>query len=546
MKFSELADAYDRIGAAKNDPARVRLLSEVFRDADPRTLEAAAHFTLSELVDPQLSDRLGTGPGTIRSVLARLTGQEPGEIDDEVKRTGDMSEVVAARVRGFGGTDTLTVAQLWQRANRTVERDEDRASLVEYVFRHTSPGGAKYFTRMVLNQMRIGAGLGTTARALAAAFGVDAPQVEHHYAMTNDIGLVAARAAKGRKALERVGLTIFRPYQFMNAQKVDDPAEIFRRLKGKQIIFEVKYDGARLQIHLKKGRTTEIRLYSRRLNEDTRAMPDIVTALRKAWKGGDAIVEGEAVAFDPKLEEKQPFQAVLMRLGRVHDIEEKAREIPLLLYLFELVYYDGEDLMNVPQAERRARLAKLFRPTDRVRMTESIVTDDIEEQAAFFRRAIEEGHEGLVAKDPDATYVPGRRAENWMKIKPAFETLDVVITGGIWGSGRRRGLLSSLMVSVRDREDFKTVGKVGTGFSEAMLRELTAQLEPKIITTRGRDVEIEPEVVIEVDCQDIQKTNRYRAGYALRIPRFKRVRIDKSVREADTLERLKRLYKQMH
>jgi DNA ligase 1 len=543
MKFSELARVYERISQAKGDPARVRLLAELFRKADRPTLEAAAHFTLSEVVDPQLSDRLSTGPGTIRSVLARMFDLDAAEIDEEVKRTGDMSEVVAAHVRG---ADTLAVDKLWRRMNRAVGDDEDRSALVEYVFRNTRPLGAKYFTRMILNQMRIGAGLGTTARALAAAFDVDAEEVEHLYAMTNDIGLVALQARKGEKALERAGLALFRPYQFMNAQKVDDPREIFEKLKGKQIIFEVKYDGARLQIHFKKGRPPEIRFYSRRLNDDSRAMPDLTAALRKAWKGGDAIIEGEAVAFDPALREKQPFQSVLMRLGRVHEIEEKAREIPLVLYLFELVYDDGANLMDAPQSERRARLSKLFRPTERVQLTESIVTDDIEEQAKFFRRAIEEGHEGLVAKDPDATYVPGRRTENWMKIKPAFETLDVVITGGIWGSGRRRGLLSSLIVSVRDGEEFKTVGKVGTGFSEEALRELTARLEPKIITTRGRDVEIEPEVVIEVDFQDIQKTARYRAGYALRIPRFKRVREDKSTREADTLERLKRLYKQMH
>jgi DNA ligase-1 len=543
MKFSELAQTYERISEAGSDPARVRLLAEVFRKADRATLEAAAHFTLSEVVDPQLSDRLSTGPGTIRSVLARMFDLDAAEIDEEVKRTGDMSEVVAAHVRG---ADSLTVDKLWQRANRAVSNDEDRAALVEHVFRNTKPLGAKYFTRMILNQMRIGAGLGTTARALAAAFDVDAEEVEHLYAMTNDIGLVAVQARKGENALERAGLMLFRPYQFMNAQKVDDPREIFEKLKGKQIIFEVKYDGARLQIHFKRGRTPEIRFYSRRLNDDSRAMPDLAAALRKAWKGGDAIIEGEAVAFDPELKEKQPFQAVLMRLGRVHEIEEKAREIPLVLYLFEMVYHDGRDLMNVAQAERRARLSKLLRPTDRVKMTEAIVTDRIEEQATFFRRAIEEGHEGLVAKDPDAPYVPGRRTENWMKIKPAFETLDVVITGGIWGSGRRRGLLSSLIVAIRDGDEFKTVGKVGTGFSEEALRELTARLEPRIITTRGRDVEIEPEVVIEVDFQDIQKTARYRAGYALRIPRFKRVREDKSVREADTLERLKRLYKQMH
>jgi DNA ligase-1 len=543
LKFSELANTYERIRGERGDPARVRLLAHLFGGADARTLQAAAHFTLSEVVDPRLSDRLGIGPGTIRSVLARMFLLDPAGIDEEVKRTGDMSEVVAAHVRG---SDTLLVDKLWQRLNRGVERDEGREALVEYVFRNTTAGGAKYFTRMVLNQMRIGAGLGTVARALASAFGVEAGAVEHLYAMTNDIGLAAAEARKGAKALSRSGLELFRPYQFMNAQKVDRPEEIFRKLKGKRIIFEVKYDGARLQLHLRKGRPPEIRTYSRRLNDDTAAMPDVVAALAKAWKGGDAILEGEAVAYDPALKEKQPFQSVLMRLGRVHGVEEKAREIPLVLYLFEMVYHDGEDLMTLPQGERRARLAKLFRPTDRVKMTESLVTDSAEEQAAFFRRAVGEGHEGLMAKDPDAAYVPGRRAENWMKIKPAFETLDVVITGGIWGSGRRRGLLSSLIVSVRDREGFKTVGKVGTGFSEEALRELTARLEPKVITTRGRDVELEPEVVIEVDFQDIQKTTRYRAGYALRIPRFKRVRTDKSTREADDLARLKRLYKQMH
>jgi DNA ligase-1 len=543
MKFSALAAAYDRISAAGGDPARVRLLAGLLRDADRRALEAAAHFTLGELVAPQFSDKLGVGPGTIRAVLARLSGATVEEIDEEVKRTGDMSEVVAARVRG---SDALTVEELWRRANRAATRDESRESLVEHVFTHTTARGAMYFTRMALNQMRIGVGAGTLARALAEAFGVEPAAVEHLYAMTNDIGHVASQAKKGRRALARAGLTLFRPYQFMNAHKVDDPAGIFKKFAGKRIIFEVKYDGARLQIHVRAGRPAEVRFYSRRLNDDTAAMPDVVRALQKSWKGGDAILEGEAVAFDPELKEKQPFQSVLMRLGRVHGVEEKVREIPLALYLFEMVYHDGEDLMWLPQSERRARLSKLFRPSERVQMTEAVVTDRPAEQEEFFRRALSEGHEGLVAKDPDASYVPGRRGESWLKIKPAFETLDVVVTGGIWGSGRRRGLLSSLIVSVRDRAEFKTVGKVGTGFSEETLRELTARLEPHVITTRGRDVEIEPETVIEVDFQDIQKTARYRAGYALRIPRFKRVRADKSTREADTLERLKRLYKQMH
>src|ERR1051325_4790360 len=544
MKFSELAQTYDLIQQAKNEPKRVEILADLFRRADRQSIEAIAHFTASEAVDPQLSDQFGIGPGIIRAAMALISGRDPSEIDTEVRHAGDMSEVVAARVRT--GSDTLTVKELWQRTNRAARQNEDRLKLVRHVFTHTTAAGAKYFTRMALNQMRIGVGTGTLTRAIATAFGVDASEAEHLYAMSNSIGLVASLAAKGPKALKRTGLSLFRPYQFMNANKVESAEDIFAALKGKQIIFEIKYDGARLQIHLKRTAPAETRLYSRRLNDDTASMPDVVAALTRAWKGGDAIIEGEAVAYDPTLKKKQAFQAVLMRLGRKHGIEEKMKEIPLVLHLFDLLYHDGEDLMNVPQAARRARLAKLFRPTERVQMTDSIVTDRIADALRFFKAAIKAGHEGLMAKDPDALYVPGRRTDNWMKLKPAFETLDVVVVGGIWGSRRRRGTLSSLVIAVLDRDKFKTVGKVGTGFSEETLRELTAKLEPKIITSRGSNVEIEPEMVIEVDFQDIQKTTSYSAGYALRIPRFKRERTDKSTREADTLARLKKLYDQTH
>jgi DNA ligase-1 len=166
---------------------------------------------------------------------------------------------------------------------------------------------------------------------------------------------------------------------------------------------------------------------------------------------------------------------------------------------------------------------------------------------SFFRSAVKAGQEGIMVKDPDADYIPGRRTDHWMKLKPAFETLDVVIVGGLWGSGRRKGLLSSLIVAIRGTKDeLLTVGKVGTGFSEATLRDLTERLKPHIITTMRNTAEIEPEIVIEVDFQDIQKTDRYKAGYVLRIPRFKRERPDKSIKEADNLARLKKLYGQSH
>jgi DNA ligase-1 len=539
LKLSRLATIYEAIAEATGEPERVAILRDLFRSLDRKTLAAVAHLTAGEVVDPVLSDTLGIGPGTIRDALAGLTGRSPAEVVEAVRRSGDLSAGAADLV---GGEDTLTVTELWRRVNRAVERDEDRRALIEWVYAHTTPEGARYFTRMVLGQMRIGIGLGALIRAISRAFEVEEDVLQRLYALSDDIGMVAVRASRGRASVMRAGLELFRPYQFMNAQKVDDPAEIFERLGGGPIIFEVKYDGARLQIHIRDGAPLEIRLYSRRLNDVTAALPDVVAALRRGWKGGDAIIEGEAVAYDATLQRKQPFQAVLTRLGRKYDVEETARETPFILYLFDILYHKGEELMSLPEKERRSRLRKLFRVGDRLKLTADLVTSDPAEEDAFFRAAIEEGHEGLVAKDPDAVYVPGRRTENWMKIKPAFETLDVVIVGGIWGSGRRKGTLSSLIVAVRDDERLLTVGKVGTGFSEQALRDLTAKLEPLIVGGSGRSVEVEPSIVIEVDFQGIQKTSAYDAGYALRIPRFKRERIDKSVREADTLERLLRLY----
>jgi DNA ligase-1 len=545
MKFSELANVYDEIRKARNDAARVKLLSEVFRQSKGETLKAVAHFSFGELVPPELNGQLGIGPGAIRQQIAELADKDVSEIDDEVRETGDMSEVAA---RYADGKDKLEVDELWKLLQQTIDKGRSRDALLAHIFKNTTSVGVKYFTRMAINQMRLNVGLGTMKRAIGNAFDVSPSSVEHLYAMTNDIGLVAIQASKGEKALEHSGLSLFHPYQFMNAHKVDDPDLIIPAgmTSKKSWILETKYDGIRLQIHIQK-RPWKVTLYSRRLNDDTGSMPDVVEAIKKAWRGGDAIIEGEAVAFDTSLKRRLPFQAVLQRLGRKHSVAKMVDEIPLVVFLFDMLYDQGESLMNVAQIDRRARLETRFSPTAKVQLTDSRVTNKRPAMDSFFQAAVKAGQEGIMVKDPDAVYVPGRRTDKWMKLKPAFETLDVIIVGGIWGSGRRKGLLSSLVVAVRGTKDeLLTVGKVGTGFSEATLRDLTDRLKPRIITTSGHNVEIEPEVVIEVDFQDIQKTDRYRAGYVLRIPRFKRERPDKGIKEADNLSRLKKLYDQSH
>ena len=491
MKFSELANVYEEIGKAGSDSARVRLLSDAFKKANGETLRAIAHFSFGELVPPEHSGELGIGPGAIRNEIAALAGKSSDEIDDEIREAGDMSEIAA---RYADGRDKLKVDELWILIIETIEIDESRDRLLERIFENTTAVGVKYFTRMALNQMRLSVGLGTMTRAIASAFDVSPDAVEHFYAMSNDIGLAALQASKGEAALEHGGLKLFQPYQFMNAQKIEDADRIIAsgKTSSKDWILETKYDGVRLQIHIQK-RSSKIKLFSRRLNDDTGSMPDVVDAVKKAWRGGDAIIEGEVIAFDPSLKRRLPFQAVLQRLGRKHSIAKMVDEIPLVLYLFDVLYDNGEGLMTTPQSERRARLEKLFKPTAKVQLTEGIVTNKRATLDKFFASAVKSGQEGIMVKDPDGIYIPGRRTEMWMKLKPAFETLDVVIVGGIWGSGRRKGLLSSLIIAVRGAKDeLLTVGKVGTGFSESLLRDLTERLKPKIITTRGHTVELEP------------------------------------------------------
>jgi DNA ligase-1 len=234
---------------------------------------------------------------------------------------------------------------------------------------------------------------------------------------------------------------------------------------------------------------------------------------------------------------------VLSRLGREHDIKEKADEIPLVVYLFDLLYHEGHDLMDTSQMDRRDLLRSSFRSTKRVMITASLVSNDRDEVGAFLDQAVADGHEGLMAKNPSAPYQPGRRNYSWMKLKPEPESLDVVVVGAVWGSGARKGLLSSLVIAVREGDDLFEIGKVGTGFSIEMLESLTEKLEPRITDSRGRHVDLEPSAIIEVDFKSIQQTDTYDSGFALRIPRFKRERTDKGLRDADTLSRVKKLFK---
>jgi DNA ligase-1 len=298
------------------------------------------------------------------------------------------------------------------------------------------------------------------------------------------------------------------------------------------VVAEVKYDGARVQVHYD-GESAS--LYSRNMEDVTAALPEVVEFVESRLSV-PAILDGEVVAVDDD-GTPLPFQEVLRRFRRKHDIERARQQVAVALHAFDCLHVDGTDLLDAPLVDRQDHLQDLLSAG----VADPVVTDDAETLAAVEAEALDAGHEGIMLKNPQSKYTPGRRGKHWLKRKPDVETLDLVVTGAEWGEGRRANLLGTFEVAVRDGEAFRPVGKVATGVTDEQLADLTDLLEPAIQSESGQTVSIRPSVVFEVGYEEIQPSPTYDSGYALRFPRFVAVREDKTPADADTVERLERL-----
>jgi DNA ligase-1 len=275
------------------------------------------------------------------------------------------------------------------------------------------------------------------------------------------------------------------------------------------------------------------------MEDVTAALPEVVEAI-EAGVDGPAILDGEVVAIDDG-GAPLPFQEILRRFRRKHDIQRAREEVAVEFRAFDCLHAHGDDLLDVPLDERHERLQAIVADAEDLFVSTLSVTDDPDEVARIEAEALAAGHEGVMLKDPDASYTPGRRGRNWMKVKPDVETLDLVVTGAEWGEGRRASFLGTFELSVRDDGEFATIGNVATGVTDEQLAALTDLLEPHVRSQSGQDVDIEPAVVFEVGYEEIQTSPTYESGYALRFPRFVAVREDKDPADADTIERVERL-----
>lgn len=409
-----------------------------------------------------------------------------------------------------------------------------REQLLEGLVTSMSQIEKEFFIRILFGEMRIGVNEGMMLEGIAEASNISLNSLRRALMMTGDIGNVAEIAiTKGKSGLEALQIRLFIPLKPMLAKMIESVDKAINE-HGGITAFEYKYDGARIQIHQSRD---HVRIYSRRLSDVTESLPDIVQLINLNVSCKEFIIEGEILAVGDK-KRPLPFQDLMRRFTRVQKVEEMIDKIPLELHLFDLLYCEDEVFIDKPYTERWERLKSI---TPKKLLANRIITNNKEEAAVFLKKALQDGHEGLMAKRLNSKYSPGSRGKKWLKIKPT-ETLDVVVVAADWGSGRRRGWLSNYHLSVWNGEEYLVIGKTFKGLTDEEFNWMTKQLLELKEAESKYTVQVRPELVVEVTFNEIQKSPHYKSGYALRFARVTRIRPDKSLNEADKLERVTELY----
>ena len=560
MKYSILAETYSELEKIPSKLKKTEIIANLFKETPASLLEAVT-LLIQGRVFPSWSEKeVGVAEQLMLKAIAKAVGISVEDVVKDYKKSGDLGTTVESLVskkrQRTLGAEQLTVGKVFANLQAISEHSgsgsQDRKlDLIAELLSQATALEAKYIARTVLEQLRIGVAEGLVRDAVASAYNVSVDDVEGAWNLLPDFGEVAKVAKEdGEKGLKKFKLRLGTPFIVQLAEKSPGLKEAITSFK--KVILEYKYDGMRTLIH-KKGE--KIWLFTRNLENITVAFPDLVQMARKQIKAEDCVLDGETIGLDKKTGKPVPFQQLSTRIKRKYDIEKAFGEIPIEVNLFDIVYLDGKNLMDLTFEERRKYLEKAVKETDKFHIAKGFVTSDLKEAETFYKEALKAGEEGVIVKDMEALYVPGRRvAGGWLKIKPVMESLDVVIVGGTWGTGKRAGTIGSLHLAIREPETgrFLECGMLGTGLKEkkseqagsATLKEMTKLLKPLVESEDGSLVRFKPKIVIEVAYEEIQKSPTYVSGYALRFPRFIRIRFDKGPDEADDLNRMEKLYKQ--
>lgn len=561
MRYAALAEAFEKLEHTPSYLKKNSVIVELLKHTPAEEMERVVLLLLGKPWPAYVSKETGVGLQQLKKAVAKAAGYSSDEVDKLMRQVGDLGEVakqlLGKKRQVILFAEQLTVKKVFGNVKQlpeiTGEGSVDRkiASIAELLTSST-PLEAKFIVRTVIGDLRIGVAEGRLRDAIASAFDVRPKVVEHAYMLTTDYSVVAKIVATGgEKGLEKLGVAVGHPVNPMLAQRAETIDEVLKRMGGKAA-FEIKLDGIRVQVH-KDG--DKVSLFTRRMEEYTKMFPDIIDPLRQALKPKRAIVDGELVAVDKRTGKPMPFQEVLKR-RRKYEIKQAIEQIPVEIYVFDLLMSDGNVVLDEPYVKRRMALERIVKEVKgKVMMVEQRVLDKPDEIKEFMDWSIKIGHEGLLAKDLEASYRAGRREFVWLKLKPVLETLDLVVVGGLYGKGKRAGFFGSYILAARDGKTgrFKTVTKCGSGYTDEDLKELTKlfkkiQLKkphPDIDIEIDCDAHFEPKIVFEVVYEELQVSpaEKHTSGFGMRFPRYIRIREDRRPNEINTIQEIAEVFR---
>lgn len=538
MLFMDFSRTCEQLEVTSGRLDMIDIISRVLPTLTPEELPVFVRFVMGRIFPDWSSKKLGIGPNLLYEAIGYVAGMKKEQVIEKITITGDagraVEELLSIKsqttffhedldlVRVY--TELITIAEMEGKKSQ-----REKLLAVRRLLGNAHPLEGRYLTRIMLEELRIGVGEGSVRDAIGRAFSVDSALVEHAMQALNDAGEVARLARLGPDALREVHITLFHPVRMMLAQQGTIPDMI--REHGR-IAAEFKYDGSRFQFH-KKGNWA--RLYSRRLEDVTAALPDVIEKLITSTTH-DVILDGEVIAI--KDNKPMPFQSVLRRFRRRHDIAEAQDAIEMVPNVFDILYLDGETLIDLPLEKRRQHLESVVNRY----IAPQVVSSDPGAIEQTYKDALEAGHEGIMIKVPASPYSPGQRGKNWIKIKPDVDTLDLAVIGGEWGEGKRAHIFGSFLVACQDQGKLIALSRVATGFSDEQLAEVYDLLKDRVIKKSGKEVSFEPDLVFEVGYAELQVSPTYEGGFALRFPRFIRIRDDKNITDVETLDSIRERY----
>ncbi|MCK5624428.1 ATP-dependent DNA ligase [Candidatus Pacearchaeota archaeon] len=555
MNYKKLAELYEEVSSTTKRLEKIDILSKFLKSLKKE--DSNILYLIEGNIYPDYDERkTGISNQLAIKAISKATGTDSKKVVQEWKTVGDIGKVAEKltkqKKQSTLHSHILTTEKVLENLRKLPElvgkgTVNKKLALITELLTSASPTEALYLVRTLIGDLRIGVQESTIKYGMLKAFFKNNKEYEDKIQRaidnSNDLAIVFQIARKGKiKELEQIHLEVGKPIKAMLAQKAKDIEDAFKKL-GKPMAIEYKYDGFRLLIH---KANNKISLFTRSLENVTKQFPEVEEYIKKFIKGDSFILDSEAVGYDKKTKNYTDFQKISQRIRRKYHIEKLQKDLPVEINVFDVLSYNGKSQIDVPFKKRRKLIEKILTNHPyKLISSKHKITSSKKEVEEFYKKALKDKQEGIMMKNLEAEYKPGRRVGHMLKLKPETNELDLVITGGEWGAGKRAGWISSFILSCRKGNKYLEIGKVGTGIleketenSKITFGNLTKLLKPLIIEEKGKSIKIKPKIVVTITYQDLQKSPNYESKWALRFPRITLLREDKPLSEIATLDEI--------